>query len=41
MTMLKALVNGFSQIGSEDNATYYDLLQYRQFWATVEDPFTW
>jgi len=32
-----ALVNGFSQIGSEDNATYYDLLQYRQFWATVED----
>ena len=32
-----ALVNGFSQIGSDDNATYYDLPQYRQFWATVED----
>jgi 2,3-dihydroxybenzoate decarboxylase len=32
-----ALVNGFSQIGSDDNATYYDLPQYRQFWAAVED----
>ncbi|WP_052401327.1 amidohydrolase family protein [Muricoccus aerilatus] len=30
------LVNGFSQIGSEDNATYYDLPQYRPFWAEVE-----
>jgi len=30
------LVNGFSQIGVEDNATYYDLPQYRPFWAEVE-----
>lgn len=31
-----ALVNGFSQIASEDNATYYDLPQYWPFWAEVE-----
>ena len=31
-----ALVNGFSQIVQEDNATYYDLPQYRPFWAEVE-----
>ncbi|GLQ51906.1 amidohydrolase family protein [Dyella flava] len=31
-----ALVNGFSQIGSEDNATYLDLPQYWPFWAAVE-----
>jgi 2,3-dihydroxybenzoate decarboxylase len=31
-----ALVNGFSQIGSPDNVTYYDLPQYRPFWRTVE-----
>jgi gamma-resorcylate decarboxylase len=31
-----ALVNGFSQIGSATNATYYDLPQYRPFWAEVE-----
>jgi gamma-resorcylate decarboxylase len=31
-----ALVNGYSQIGSKDNAVYYDLPQYRPFWATVE-----
>jgi len=31
-----ALVNGFSQIGTADNATYYDLPQYRSFWAEVE-----
>jgi gamma-resorcylate decarboxylase len=31
-----ALVNGFSQIGSVDNVTYYDLPQYRPFWRTVE-----
>ncbi|VWB68122.1 amidohydrolase family protein [Burkholderia lata] len=30
-----ALVNGFSQIGRADNATYYDLPQYRPFWAEV------
>ncbi|HLA21750.1 MAG TPA: amidohydrolase family protein, partial [Pseudolabrys sp.] len=31
-----ALVNGFSQIGTPDNVTYYDLPQYRPFWRTVE-----
>ena len=31
-----ALVNGFSQVGDEDTAVYYDLPQYRPFWATVE-----
>jgi 2,3-dihydroxybenzoate decarboxylase len=31
-----ALVNGFSQVGSEDSAVYYDLPQYRPFWAEVE-----
>ncbi|MBY8608804.1 MAG: amidohydrolase [Burkholderia sp.] len=31
-----ALVNGFSQIGSADNATYYDLPQYWPFWGEVE-----
>ncbi|HEX5212124.1 MAG TPA: amidohydrolase family protein [Pseudolabrys sp.] len=31
-----ALVNGFSQVGSPDNVTYYDLPQYRPFWRTVE-----
>ncbi|MBN7300799.1 amidohydrolase [Mycobacteroides abscessus subsp. bolletii] len=30
-----ALVNGFTQIGSPDNATYYDLPQYRAFWSEV------
>lgn len=30
-----ALVNGFSQIGSADNATYYDLPQYWPFWSEV------
>ena len=32
-----ALVNGFSQIGEADSAVFYDLPQYRQFWATVQD----
>jgi gamma-resorcylate decarboxylase len=32
-----ALVNGFSQIGSAHSAIYYDLPQYRSFWAVVED----
>ena len=32
-----ALVNGFSQIGEADTAVYYDLPQYRPFWATVEE----
>ncbi len=31
-----ALVNSFSQIGSADSAVYYDLPQYRPFWAEVE-----
>lgn len=31
-----ALVNGFSQIGSVRSAVYYDLPQYRGFWAVVE-----
>jgi len=30
-----ALVNGFSQAGQADSALYYDLPQYRPFWATV------
>jgi predicted TIM-barrel fold metal-dependent hydrolase len=31
-----ALVNGFSQVGEGDSALYYDLPQYRPFWATVQ-----
>jgi len=31
-----ALVNGFSQTGAADTAVYYDLPQYRPFWAEVE-----
>ncbi len=31
-----ALVNGYSQVGSPDNAVYYDLPQYRDFWKTLE-----
>jgi 2,3-dihydroxybenzoate decarboxylase len=31
-----ALVNGFSQIGEVDSAAFYDLPQYRPFWATVQ-----
>ena len=31
-----ALVDGFSQIGEADSAVYYDLPQYRPFWATVQ-----
>jgi 2,3-dihydroxybenzoate decarboxylase len=31
-----ALVNGFSQVGAADTAVYYDLAQYRPFWAEVE-----
>ncbi len=30
-----ALVNGFSQVGAEDTAVYYDVPQYRPFWAEV------
>jgi predicted TIM-barrel fold metal-dependent hydrolase len=31
-----ALVNGFSQIGEADSSVFYDLPQYRAFWATVQ-----
>ena len=31
-----ALVNGFSQVDDPGNATYYDLPQYRPFWAEAE-----
>jgi predicted TIM-barrel fold metal-dependent hydrolase len=31
-----ALVNGFSQVNDADTPVYYDLPQYRAFWATVE-----
>jgi gamma-resorcylate decarboxylase len=31
-----ALVNGFSQTGDAHKVVYYDLPQYRPFWATVE-----
>ena len=34
--MVGALVNGFSQTGTPDNVTYYDLPQYRPFWRAVE-----
>jgi gamma-resorcylate decarboxylase len=30
------LVNGFSQVGEVESAVYYDLQQYRPFWAEVE-----
>ena len=32
-----ALVAGFSQIGEADSAVFYDLPQYRPFWATVQE----
>ena len=31
-----ALVNSYSQLGVADSAVYYDLPQYRPFWAVVE-----
>ena len=31
-----ALVNGFSNVGTPDNVTYYDLPQYRPFWSAIE-----
>jgi gamma-resorcylate decarboxylase len=31
-----ALVNSFTQLGVPDSAIYYDLPQYRPFWAVVE-----
>jgi 2,3-dihydroxybenzoate decarboxylase len=32
-----ALVNGFSQFREADSAVFYDLPQYRAFWATVQE----
>ncbi|MCG8449126.1 MAG: amidohydrolase family protein [Pirellulales bacterium] len=32
-----AMVNGFQQVNDEDNVKYYDLPEYRSFWATVAD----
>jgi 2,3-dihydroxybenzoate decarboxylase len=31
------MVNGFQQIGDPDNVKYYDLPEYRSFWATVSE----
>jgi gamma-resorcylate decarboxylase len=31
-----AVVNGYSQIGTVDSIVFYDLPQYRDFWATVQ-----
>ena len=31
-----ALVNGFSQVNDAETAVYYDLPQFRPFWATME-----
>lgn len=31
-----ALVNGFTQSGQTDSITFYDMPQYRDFWATVQ-----
>ena len=31
-----SLVNGFSQVSDADSAVFYDLPQYRPFWATVQ-----
>ena len=32
-----AMVNGFTQRGSADSAIYYDLPEYRPFWAAVQE----
>jgi len=34
--MVGALINGFSQVATPDNVTYYDLPQYRPFWRALE-----
>lgn len=36
MGFVGALVNGFSQVSETDDLLYYDLPQYRPFWAAVE-----
>ena len=32
-----AMVNGFTQKDSHDSAIYYDIPEYREFWATVSE----
>jgi 2,3-dihydroxybenzoate decarboxylase len=32
-----AMVNGFQQVGDADNVRYYDLPEYRDFWAAVAE----
>ncbi|HKW12561.1 MAG TPA: amidohydrolase family protein [Gemmatimonadaceae bacterium] len=32
-----ALVNGWSQVGTADSIVFYDLPQFRDFWATVQE----
>jgi len=34
-----ALVNGFTQINEADSAVFYDLPQYRPFWARLRPRF--
>jgi len=31
------MVNGFQQVGTAENVKYYDLPEYRSFWATVQE----
>ena len=31
------MVNGFQQVVHADNVKYYDLPEYRPFWATVAE----
>jgi predicted TIM-barrel fold metal-dependent hydrolase len=31
------MINGFQQVGRPDNVKYYDLPEYRSFWATVSE----
>jgi len=31
------MVNGFQQVGEPDNVRYYDMPEYRSFWATVSE----
>jgi predicted TIM-barrel fold metal-dependent hydrolase len=35
--LVGALVNGYSQVGTEDNVVYLDDQRYDEFWATVEE----
>lgn len=36
LDFIGALVNGFSDVAAQDKPAYYDLPQYRPFWAEVE-----